>query len=104
MSRRRGSATALNASEVVAALAMPLIYSHIGICQALFCRPFPPPFFLCCLPLKLISLHWRVGRNNSACVVNRVIEKRRVTHFVRCLLCPVNFRYTRNGRPVPLVA
>src|SRR5262249_47961972 len=36
ISRRRGSATALKASEVVAALGMPPIYSHIGICQALF--------------------------------------------------------------------
>src|SRR5712671_6484347 len=35
MSRRRGSATALNASDVVAALAMLTIYSYIGICQAL---------------------------------------------------------------------
>lgn len=36
MSRRRGSATALKASEVVAARGMLRIYSHIGICQALF--------------------------------------------------------------------
>jgi len=36
MSRRRGSAIALNASEVVAARAMLESYSHIGICQALF--------------------------------------------------------------------
>jgi hypothetical protein len=35
MSRRRGSATALNASDVVAALAMFSIYSDIGICQAI---------------------------------------------------------------------
>src|SRR5579862_109218 len=34
MSRRRSSATALKASEVVAALGMDSIYSHIGICQA----------------------------------------------------------------------
>lgn len=34
MSRRRGSATALNASDVVAALAISVIYSYIGICQA----------------------------------------------------------------------
>src|ERR1700692_382529 len=53
MSRRRGSATALNASEVVAALAMLSIYSHIGICQALFLPSCPPPFFLCCVPLKM---------------------------------------------------
>src|ERR1700680_4036345 len=35
MSRRRGSATALNASEVVAALAILLgnIHSYMGICQ-----------------------------------------------------------------------
>src|SRR5438270_9380370 len=32
ISRRRGSATALNGSEVVAALAMSKIYSYIGIC------------------------------------------------------------------------
>jgi len=44
MSRRRGSATALNASEVVAALATLSIYSHIGICQALFLPIFPPRF------------------------------------------------------------
>src|SRR5580704_3226476 len=44
MSRRRGSATALNASEVVAALAMLPIYSHIGICQALFCQSLRQPF------------------------------------------------------------
>src|SRR5579859_7824384 len=36
MSRRRGSATALKASEVVEARAMISIYSHIGICQVLF--------------------------------------------------------------------
>src|SRR5216684_8800017 len=36
MSRRRGSATALNASEVVAARAMrSSIHSDMGICQAL---------------------------------------------------------------------
>jgi hypothetical protein len=35
MSLRRGSATALNASEVVAARAMPSsIHSDMGICQA----------------------------------------------------------------------
>src|SRR5262249_1030181 len=39
MSRRRGSATALKASEVVEARAMGLIYSHIGICQAFFLMP-----------------------------------------------------------------
>jgi len=36
MSRRRDSATPLNASEVVVARAMRLIYAHIGICQAFF--------------------------------------------------------------------
>ena len=37
MSRRRGSATALKASEVVAARAMKrTLHSHIGICQAIF--------------------------------------------------------------------
>jgi hypothetical protein len=36
ISRRRGSATALKASEVVEALAMRLIYSHTGICQGKF--------------------------------------------------------------------
>src|ERR1700691_2212213 len=44
MSRRRGSATALNASEVVAALAMHSIYAHIGICQALFWPIWPRSF------------------------------------------------------------
>src|SRR5262245_12957876 len=34
MCRRRGSATALKGSEVVAARGMLLIYSYIGICQA----------------------------------------------------------------------
>jgi hypothetical protein len=35
MSRRRGSATALNASEVVLALAMTeLLHAYMGICQA----------------------------------------------------------------------
>src|SRR5260370_7676583 len=39
MSRRRGSATALNASEVVAARAMrSSIHSDMGICQALIAR------------------------------------------------------------------
>src|SRR5258708_9966631 len=38
MSRRRGSATALKASEVVEARGMGRIYTHIGICQELFCR------------------------------------------------------------------
>jgi hypothetical protein len=52
MSRRRGSATALNASEVVAALAMLSIYSHIGIYQALF-TSFPATIFLSCVPLEL---------------------------------------------------
>jgi hypothetical protein len=42
MSLRRGSATALNASEVVAALAMFSTYTHMGICQALYL----PLFFL----------------------------------------------------------
>jgi hypothetical protein len=32
--RRLGSATALNTSEVVAALAMTSRYAHMGICQA----------------------------------------------------------------------
>src|SRR5258708_6460823 len=50
MSRRRGSATALNASEVVAALAMFSIYAHIGICQALFYQSFRHPFPLLCAP------------------------------------------------------
>src|ERR1700741_2089815 len=36
MWRRRGSATALNASEVVAALTIGSIYSYMGICQAEF--------------------------------------------------------------------
>src|SRR5580692_2528922 len=36
MSRRRGSATALKASEVVEARGMSPIYSHMGICQELF--------------------------------------------------------------------
>src|SRR5580693_9090992 len=36
MSRRRGSATALKASEVVEARGMNSIYSHMGICQELF--------------------------------------------------------------------
>src|SRR6266550_68792 len=37
MARRHGSATALKASEVVAALAMgSTLHSHIGICQAVF--------------------------------------------------------------------
>src|SRR5258708_40297434 len=40
MSRRRGSATALKASEVVEARGMIGSYSHTGICQALF---FAPP-------------------------------------------------------------
>src|SRR5215470_7198969 len=44
MSRRRGSATALKASEVVAALGMPPIYSHIGICQVLFQCEIQAPF------------------------------------------------------------
>src|SRR5438270_2599588 len=35
ISRRRGSAIALNASDVVAALATPASYSHIGIRQGL---------------------------------------------------------------------
>jgi hypothetical protein len=34
MSRRRGSATALKASEVVAARGMNKLYSYMGICQA----------------------------------------------------------------------
>src|SRR5215471_9093750 len=38
MSRRRGSATALKPSEVVAARDMGSLYSHIGICQALFLK------------------------------------------------------------------
>ena len=33
MSRRRGSATALKASEVVVARGIGSIYSHMGICQ-----------------------------------------------------------------------
>jgi hypothetical protein len=33
MSRRRGSATALKASEVVEARGMVPIYAHMGICQ-----------------------------------------------------------------------
>src|SRR5208283_1282076 len=41
MSRRRGSATALKASEVVVARAMRQSYSHIGICQAFF-SPLTP--------------------------------------------------------------
>ena len=45
MSRRRVSATALKASEVVAARGMFRIYSHIGICQALFFRFFSTPSF-----------------------------------------------------------
>lgn len=45
MSRRRGSATALKASEVVAARGTVLIYSHIGICQALFFCFLPTPSF-----------------------------------------------------------
>src|SRR6266404_324191 len=36
MSRRRGSATALKASEVVEARGMGRIYTHIGICQEEF--------------------------------------------------------------------
>jgi hypothetical protein len=56
MSRRRGSATALNASEVVAALAMLSIYSHTGICQALFTSP-SATLFLCCVPLKMAWSH-----------------------------------------------
>src|SRR5271154_777637 len=36
MSRRRGSATALKASEVVAARGMSITYTHVGICQGLF--------------------------------------------------------------------
>jgi hypothetical protein len=36
MSRRRGSATALNASDVVAALAMLSIYAYKRICQVFF--------------------------------------------------------------------
>jgi hypothetical protein len=53
MSRRRGSATALNASEVVAALAMLSIYSHIGICQAIFCSNLSATLFHSCVPLKM---------------------------------------------------
>src|ERR1700719_1646360 len=42
MARRRGSATALKASEVVAARAMRVtIHSYIGICQELFSAPLP---------------------------------------------------------------
>jgi hypothetical protein len=52
MSRRRGSATALNASEFVAALAIPSIYSHIGICQAVFAN-LSATLFLCRVPLKM---------------------------------------------------
>src|SRR5262245_23124586 len=37
--RRRGSATALNASAVVAARAMPRLYVHIGICQRAAVHP-----------------------------------------------------------------
>src|SRR5262245_15068868 len=36
--RRRGSAMALKTSVVVAARGMLLLYSHMGICQALNCR------------------------------------------------------------------
>src|SRR6266853_3725441 len=46
MSRRRGSATALNASDVVAALAMLSIYAYKRICQALFLPIFRHLFFL----------------------------------------------------------
>src|SRR5882762_1529292 len=43
MSRRRGSATALKASEVVEARGMRQIYTHIGICQEkLFGGPRAP--------------------------------------------------------------
>src|SRR5579862_2153270 len=45
MSRRRSSATALKASEVVAALGMDSIYSHIGICQADSLAGFLPFLF-----------------------------------------------------------
>src|SRR5882762_6369621 len=38
ISRRRGSATALKASELVEARGMGRIYTHIGICQELFWR------------------------------------------------------------------
>src|SRR5579883_2479072 len=40
ISRRRGSATALKASDVVAARGMVPIYSYIGICQAFFSAKF----------------------------------------------------------------
>src|SRR5208283_4644231 len=53
MSRRRGSATALNASDVVAALAMFLIYSHISMCQDLFLLIFPPHFYFYCSAIKM---------------------------------------------------
>jgi hypothetical protein len=52
MSRRRGSATALNASEVVAALATLSIYSDIGICQVFFTR-LSDTLFPAALPLKI---------------------------------------------------
>src|SRR5271168_3843575 len=42
MSRRRGSATALKASEVAEARAMGgTIHTHMGICQAVFLGPLP---------------------------------------------------------------
>src|SRR5215469_9363601 len=40
MSRRRGSATALNVSEVVEARGMRPIYSYMGICQPDFAIPW----------------------------------------------------------------
>src|SRR5271169_356128 len=53
MSRRRGSATALNASEVVAARAIGVnIYSHIGICKVIFSRRYKN-----CLP-EFASAHF----------------------------------------------
>jgi hypothetical protein len=45
ISLRRGSATALKASEVVAARAIPEIYTYIGICQERKIVPIDMPLF-----------------------------------------------------------
>src|SRR5438552_4395943 len=88
MSRRLGSATALNASVVVAALAMLLIYSHIGICQALFLPfEFPAPETI---PRKFFAIFVRYTRSGKF-MTTRLLARASVLFVLLFTLCGAAF-------------
>src|SRR5881275_2392837 len=77
--RRRGSATALNASVVVATRAMEQSYTHMGICQPNGGAGPGACTAICVLALSGGEVRLQLGRSQRA-VVDAGLVERHVVH------------------------